>query len=228
MKSAQNLDFNTVYFHSLGAFMADNRISDSLLKLESILKNGAILSRQEQINLNNNNPALSKYIQRYLDPLWAYNWNGLNHISICQKTSLNNPENESDAYKEYVNGNAGIGIILSPTVLTLADKDRPKLMDGEIQIKDKIPLDYMIGIFCGGKSTKEIQYEKNIAIELGYTKQQFQEFLPHILTPNQVEVCTSINNLLDKFGYNVPIYSTRDGYEININSIQELDLEREF
>ena len=222
MKTQNNINLNSVFFHSLGAFASNNRLQNSLIKLESILKNGSILSRQEQINKNSDNQALSEILERYLNPKWAFNWNGMNHISICQRTSSKNPEIESDAFKEFVIGNTGIGIILSQDIMQFADNNRPKLMDGEFQIKDKVSLEYMLGIFYGGKSNNELLKDIEVAKNLGISQQEIKEFLPHTLTPYQLEIYKSIQELLNKYGYNVPIYSSRDGFEIlNIENLLE-------
>lgn len=222
MKTQNYINLNSVFFHSLGAFDTDNRLQDSLIKLESILKNGAILSRQEQINQNSDNPILAEILETYLNPNCAFNWNGMNHISICQRTSSKSLQNESEAFKEYVNGNVGIGIILSQNIMQLVDNNRLKLMDGEFQIKDIIPLKYMMGIFYGGKSNNELLNDIEVAKKLGISQQEIKEFLPHTLTPYQVEIYKSIRMLLAKYGYDIPIYSSRDGFEIlNVEKLLE-------
>lgn len=150
----------------------------------------------------------------------------MNHISISKKQSDISDDKESDAFKEYVIGNAGIGIILSLDVINLKDSSRTKLMDGEIQIKDLIPLKYMLGIFFGGKSNNELLKDIKRAETPGISKSEIKELLPHTLTPNQNEIYNKIQELLCKYGYNAPIYSSRDGFQSsdieNILEVPEL------
>ena len=71
MNKHNYIDLNSAYFHSLGSFGSDDRLQHSMIKLESILKNGSILSRQEQIINNGDNSQLSKFLDKYSNPNMA-------------------------------------------------------------------------------------------------------------------------------------------------------------
>lgn len=212
---SQNLNLNNVIFHSLAPFGEYERNFNSIQKLEAILKSGYILSRQFQIIENNGNESMKANLEKYLDEKYSYNWNGMAHISVCKKNSNYNENSNSQAYEEYVKGNAGIGIILSPNVIELVDRERTTLMDGEFQIKDKIPLEYMIGIFCGGKSITELENEVEEAENSGISRKDIKQTLPYSIINNQIENYQEIKNILCSYGYeNTPIFSSRDGNEI--------------
>lgn len=211
----KQINLDEVFFHSLEPFGEFERSKKSFKKLEAVLKNGNILSRQLQLEQNKNNESMQDVLSNYLDEKHNYNWNGMHHISICKKSSDENANTNSNAFDEYVAGNAGIGIILSKEVANLIDNERTEVMDGEFQIPDKIPLEYMVGIFCGGKSCNEITNDILQAKNSGISNNEIKQVLPHILVENQIENCQKINILLNNYGYtNTPIYSTRDGYEI--------------
>lgn len=224
-----NLDLETVLFHSLGEFGQENRDKNCLKKLESILKSGLILSRQSQLEKNTNDSQLSEFLQKYLDIKYSYNWNGMNHISICQKNSQKFDDRDSEAFSEYVTGNGGIGIVLSKDVLNIIDNERTQLMDGEFQVENEIPLSYMVGIFCGGKSFHELNCEiESARQQYDMSAQEIKDLLPHSLTSGQIEIYNSIQSLLDNYGYNVPIYSSRDGFPVvGIDTVlTEIDMQQ--
>ena len=211
----KQINLDEVFFHSLEPFGEFERSKKSFKKLETILKNGNIFSRQLQLEQNKNNESMQDVLTKYLDEKYSYNWNGMHHISICKKCSDENTAANSKAFEEYVSGNAGIGLILSKEVGNLIDSERTQIMDGEFQIPDKIPLEYMVGIFCGGKSCNEITNDILQAKNSGISNDEIKQALPHTLVENQIENCQKINILLNNYGYNnTPIYSTRDGYEI--------------
>ena len=209
----RSLDLNSVLFHGLEPVEAEQRTEKSLVKLESILQTGAILSRSEQ--LKRFNIETHKFLEKYTkETLWK-NLSGNDFVSICKKQSRVKPECETDGFFFYVAGDGGISLALSQDVLKLVDSSRRVLMDGELQVKDSIPLDHMVAIVCGGKSFKELSEEIKSRKEIGLTHQLIKELLPYALVEKQVQIKDSIGELLYKYGYgNLPIISSRDGFEI--------------
>ena len=214
MKNNRSLDLNSLFFHSLGDFREVFKDRNQLKKLDSILRCGKILSRENQLRECGNNAELTSLLDKYNQAEFSYNWNEMSHISICQKCSLRNSKEDSEAFKDYVKGNVQIGIILSRDVAYLIDKARGKTMDGEFQIPNEIPLTFMKGIFCGGKSYQELLQEIKFAQDYGISSAEIKNAIPHVLIANQQEVYQAIYGLLFKYGYDVPIISSRDGNEI--------------
>ena len=68
--------------------------------------------------------------------------------------------------------------------------------------------------FCGGKSYQELMQEIKFAQDYGISSAEIKNAIPHVLIANQQEVYQAIYGLLFKYGYDVPIISSRDGNEI--------------
>ena len=210
----RRLDLNSVLFHGLEPVEAEQRTEKSLVKLESILQTGAILSRSGQLSQLdlNTHEFMKKYFNNKFDP----NWNGRDYISLCKKRSETMVNFDSNSFRTYVSGNDGISIALSRNVWDLIDLNRFMLLDGEFQVKDSIPLDeYMVGIVCGGKSFKELNDYIQARENGDLTVEKFNEHFSQELVEKQDQLTGSVRNLLCKYGYdNVPIISSRDGFEI--------------
>ncbi len=209
----RNLDLNNILFHGLEPYHTMKREQRALEKLESVFQCGAILSRSGQ--LSQLDLDTHEFMKRYFDNKFMLNWNGSEYISICTKTSKVKV-GDSGAYNTYVAGNNAISIALSEKIMDVVDNSRLNLMDGELQVKNSIPLDeYMVGVICGGKSFKELNGEVEWGRKICATEQELKDYLPHTLEWNQDNIVDSVGNLLCKYGYdNIPIISSRDGFEI--------------
>ena len=221
----KKLDINSVYFHGLESWGFQDRLENSLKRLEAILKSKAILCRQKQLELFGESQEHASMFERY--ETQKYNLNGMTHVSICQSGHFDDPRFASAAFNEYIRGNVGIGIILSKAVESLIDRSRTEFMDGEFQVEGAIPLEYMIGIFCGCKSTTEILEDFESAKKLGMSYEEFEKILPYILTPFHEEILQKLNVIMKKYSCNVPIYSTRDWNQIEIRKTPEEYFEQE-
>jgi len=221
----KKLDINSVYFHGLESWGFQDRLENSLKRLEAILKSKAILCRQKQLELFGESKEHASMFERY--ETQKYNLNGMTHVSICQSEHFDDPRFASAAFNEYIRGNVGIGIILSKDVESLIDRNRTEFMDGEFQVEGAIPLEYMIGIFCGCKSTAEISEDFESAKKLGMSYEEFKKILPHILTPFHEEILQKLNAIMKRYNCNVPIYSTRDWNQIEIRKTPEEYFEQE-
>lgn len=211
--SKRSLDINSVLFHGLEPVEAEQRTEKALEKLESVLQTGAILSRGEQ--LKRFNIETHKFLEKYTKEDFWGNRNGNDYISICKKQSRVKSECESGGFFFYVAGDGGISIALSQDVLTLVDSNRRLLMDGELQVKDSIPLEYMVGIVFGGRSLKEVNDYVSAGEKGDITQEDIKEHFPQDLVEKQDAIVGSIRDLLFKYGYDdIPIYSSRDGFEI--------------
>ena len=205
------VDLNSVFFHGLEPLQARNRVKNALEKLECIFQSGAILSRNGQLSFFD--MQTHEFMKNYNKA--DVNWNGTDYISICKKRSGLYCDANSLAFNNYITGNNAIGIALSNSVLNLADSNRYLLMDGELQVKDSIPLEYMVGIVFGGRSLKEINDYVSAGESGDITQEDFKDHFSQDLVEKQDEIVGSIRDLLFKYGYeNIPIYSSRDGFEI--------------
>lgn len=206
MEKFKRLDINSFYFHGLQAWGYQNKVETSLLKLEAIFESGAILCRQK---------VDKGYWRETSGHYGALNLNGMTHVSICQSSQFEDPRFASGAFSEYVRGNMAIGIILSKDVEKIIDRSRTEVMDGEFQVEGEIPLDYMVGIYCGCKSTNEILEDIESSNNYEMSREEFEKILPYIHPPHHEQILQALHSLLKKYGYNkVPIYSNRDWTEI--------------
>ncbi len=217
----RSLDLNSVLFHGLEPVEAEQRTEKALEKLESVLQIGAILSRNEQ--LKRFDMETHKFLDKYTKENFWRNWNGKDHVSICKKQGKDKSECESGGFFFYVAGDGGISIALSQDVFKLVDSNRRLLMDGELQVKDSIPLEYMVGILFGGRSFKEVNDYVKAGEKGDITQEDIKEHFPQDLVEKQDGIVRSIRGLLCKYGYdNIPIYSSRDGFEIgNVKDVME-------
>ena len=188
------MDLEKYYFHFLnGDELYENMETICLYRLESILKTGFILSRNNQI----------KTYGFYQEGVQQVNWNGFDNISICIKKSHNL---YNIAFKEYddddINGfdmfssENSICIILSPNIMTNKEIkiNTPKYyLPGEFQIKDKISSNFFIGI--------GIYYE-------GLDKDQI--------------LVKKIKNILNKYNYVLPIINIKNGFIIEEEKTKRL------
>ena len=172
------VDLNSVFFHGLEPLQARNRVKNALEKLECIFQSGAILSRNGQLSFFD--MQTHEFMKNYNKA--DVNWNGTDYISICKKRSGLYCDANSLAFNNYITGNNAIGIALSNSVLNLADSNRYLLMDGELQVKDSIPLEYMVAIVCGGKSYRELNKEVELGRKIGLSDQEIKTMLPLVST----------------------------------------------
>ncbi len=127
----EKIDFEKVYYHTLKTNPYDDMSEDEIYKLESILESKFILAR--------------KYLKDKNIILCSFNFNGSDYISLSRKKSKYK-SGLSTAYNTYVLN--GISIILSEDIKKSLKfrKYAPIVMDGEVQVKDKIPTSYICGL----------------------------------------------------------------------------------
>jgi len=149
---SDRIDLRQVLFHGLAySFYGSPSLYDHTFKrFDKILGSSAILSRKKQaesfgqtfdnINIDDGGTA---------EP-FAPNWNGEDFISICMKleNGLDGPHGDNP-FEYYVQN--GVSIILSKDILKRLTirAGRHETMTGEIQIFDKIPSEYFIGVGVG-------------------------------------------------------------------------------
>lgn len=129
------IDLNRHYYHFIGGYQEVD-LEKNIEKLNSILKNGYILSREKQELLLN----------KSFDNKGA-NLNGNKYVSICKITKTNNyEENMENAFETFC-CNGAIAIILKTDLLYHVKARRHYWhMQGEIQIEDMINFNEFAGI----------------------------------------------------------------------------------
>lgn len=208
------IDLDSVLFHSLDYAGEKDRSETSLIKLKSILESGFIYSRAKQLEKLGDKTELSRFFDEYNNPINDWNWNGKDHISLCEKRFKKRTHFDSLAYKQYVQGCDGIGFIFPKSLIDEADLTRWKCLESEYQFKDQVSLNKAMGVFCGLASEKRVIEELCKARDNGLDKDQFINEIPNIFYSRQIENYRQIKDLLHFFGYDLPIYSTIDGYEV--------------
>lgn len=188
--------------------------------LEQILASNYILSRKLQNERNN------ETIKK------AIGYNGANYISLCDYDLRNNPPYNNDtlyktynSYKLFIEHLIAIiinkekievikPVIVNPILTRLSTIDEMKKnpqyknscfadLPDEVQVKDKVSLDYMKGI------TIPSAYFKSIFLS---SERDFNETLKRA-----IELIKSIDELLIKYGRKNKIYSLDDFQEIKNN-----------
>ena len=170
------MDLNNYYLHAINSNSNDNFDEKTILKrLTEVLKSKKILSRRKMIDMPPNKGG----------------WNGLDYISICDYSKKNNPPFENlDHYKGYTayelfvkNSIAFIlkkdsinGIVpnlMPPAVFDHAllaemcvlgnhPTERYSDLPDEIQVRDEISLDHMVGMAVPIEKMMEIMNTKDI------------------------------------------------------------------
>ena len=151
---SMEINFDKILFHGTSCgYTLPTLQKGGLLRLESILKSGAILSLTEQqrklgrefdaYGMDDDDGELSRMFGGV-----SNTYNGRDYISTCQKTNCDCGNWHEHGYDCFVK--KGVSIMLSNRVLT--DLEQPKgnrLMHDEIQFKGAIPAEYFTGIAVG-------------------------------------------------------------------------------
>ena len=190
-----NINFNEALFHGIDKVKHPND-ANKLEILEDILKTGAILSRDQQ-KWSLGEDITSKRIKKYKH---CTNWNGDQYVSVCKKRSSKAFNKNSDSYERFVNDS--IGIILSRKVLRLEQPILGCLQDGEYQIVNKIPKDFFLGISV---NCSNLENYIDFMEKIGYSPKQI--YL-EIAKEYQNSKLRHIENILKKYNYNLPIFTT--------------------
>lgn len=193
----EQIDLDKVLFHGLGHNELEDRAEDSLRRLENILKIKAILSRNKQKEIL---PVYNIDVPLYYLPLQ----NGYDNICVCKRKSDIKKRKTSDAYNQFVDG--GISLIIDAKILKELNIRDESFQDGEFQVKDKIPINYIIGIAINLSSSYErIKFEKKM-LKKGKDLKDTITQLDYIYK-NYKE----IQKILSRHNINLPIYSIEDG-----------------
>lgn len=197
-KFDEKIDFDSVLFHGLTQYEGVERPKLSLQRLVNIIRANGILSRKkvkETYGMNN----YKKWEKEYC----RLNWNGEDYISVCRKDGKSKVCN-SVAYRIFVEN--GVALILDNTILNKLEVNMTgQLEDGEIQVKDKIDLKYVLGI------TVPVLNPKNVAIHKKevrhYTREETEEWCKSYYEG----VIEQIYKILDHYNLDIPIYSINNG-----------------
>lgn len=188
------INLNDYYFHFTSGSTCDkNQVDVSLKHLASILKSGYILSRNKQI----------EQFGHFNEGFKNVNWNGFDYVSICQiQNNLNDEyvDEDEEAFQTF-NNTHSICLILNKELLYEALKRRFYWhMQGELQIKDKIPSKFFegIGIKLDDYFIPCAKKDKNLLKKL---------------LENDKKIITSIKQILDENNVNLPIISLNNGEE---------------
>ncbi len=199
------IDLNNAFFHGLRGHDIIDVDRKSLERLQWILKNGAILSRERQIQINGK--SLDSFsMWREEDATFKgkekTNYNGNSFISICVKDDMTPGYN--NGYELYAK--TGISIILSQDLLKFIEYRTNIGMSKEYQIVDFIPSIYFIGIGIPYYYSVEetIKYYDN-----SISKENIEDRLRQ-----DYQIASKIRELLAIYGYNLPIISVITGEEI--------------
>lgn len=195
------LDLNNYLFHAVGSYTGRENI---FKRIKSILKSGAILCEDFQ------SLVCDKDIVHINEFSISPKLNGKNRISICQKDSFMEEEENSRSYEMYVK--SGVSFILDKDLLDdlevfneFVRSDRWRWLDGELRVEGKIPSEYFVGIAfpCEDHVTrlekmKKCGYHKDLALK--YFKEDFFQ-----VALKEIEQYIKENNL------NLPLYSIVTG-----------------
>ena len=220
----ENLNIDAVFYHGIDRRKYNNDFDAQLKVFEDILKAGAIMCRQSQIkNLGQN------VVDERLGHLQGFsNWNGSTYVSICQRrppsskqqfeVESKNPD-YSVAYLKFVKGN--ISFVISPMVIAFQGKTHSNfLQDGEFQVYDKIPKRFFQGI-C----VDDLDNFENIVLffkSINYPSEFIYECIKKDYEGSRLK---KIEDLLEKYGYDLPIYSTSGiPYKPGKQLLQELKI----
>lgn len=201
-------------YHGLSYEILDNStIKISLHKLVNIIRAGGILSRQkikEQYG--------DKYFDKLSKNLLELNWNGEAYVSICKfLTDDKDATYVSEAYRLFCRD--GITLIIDKSILNSAEIDKyGSFQDGEIRVKDEIPLTYVKGILINILSpSTTIKHQKNKGVPTPEIQKHIEEVYNNGL--NQVF------QILSHYNLDLPLYSSHNGRLIKTydETLQELN-----
>lgn len=200
------INLDKVLFHGLAH--RDDSIEDpkydALKHLDSVLKTKSILSRKKQKEILE----LSKYAYQFLLK------NGNDYVCVCKRKGKNKLIKCSEAFYEFVE--SGISLILDTKLLEELEVREQSFQDGEIQIRDEIPLKYLVGIAINCSSDEScIKFYKK-SIKKGLDRKYIEEDLKHTHSILEEVQQTLKRNKCE----NIKIYSILDGKIItNIDNI---------
>ena len=200
----KKINLDKVLYHGLGHASLEDREEISLKRLESVLKSGAILSRDEQRKIFDLPPYVYQYQLK----------NGNEYVCVCKRKGKAKNIKWSEAFYEFVEG--GVSLILDEKLLDELEIRKENFQDGEIQIKNKIPLDYIIGIAVDRSSDESTVKHGLKSAKRGISREERREYLKHTYN-----LAKEVRNCLDKNGFeHLKIYSLDDGKEItNVENV---------
>lgn len=194
----EEINFNNVLFHGLSHYETGNfKIKIGLQRLANILRSGGILSRKQIYNKFG-----EKYYERWQKEFCRVNWNGLDNVSVCLKTTKNNID--SEAFKLFVRNSVSI-ILDNKVLLDLNVDDTTKLEDGEFQIKNKIDIKYIIGVAVPVFNPKQVAIHKKN--EKGWSRKETESWISEYYS----YCIDDVFKILNHYNIDVPVYSINDG-----------------
>jgi len=191
------INLDKVLFHGVTHRDDDELVSRndlSLKRLDSIFKCGAILSRKEQRKV------IALLETEYQFPLK----NGEDYVCICTRKGKNKLIKCSDAFYQFIE--SGISLILDKKLLEDLEIREESFQDGEIQVKNKIPLKYLVGVAVNC-SSDDSWVKHGLKVSKRADKQYIEQDLKYSRSiVEQVRIVLDKNNL-----QNINIYSLDDG-----------------
>ena len=196
-----SVDLNKYLFHAVGSYTGRENI---VKRVESILTTGAILSEDFQ------SLVCDKDIVHLNEFSTSPKLNGKNRISICQKDSYMEDEENSRSYEMYVK--SGVSFILDKDLLDdleayneFVRSDRWRWLDGEIRVEGQIPSKYFVGIAfpCEDYKTRLKKMKK-----CGYHKKWVEDYFNENFWQVSIK---EIKQFIKEKSLNIPIYSIVTG-----------------
>ena len=195
------IDLNDYFFHGIGTYLEPYQ---KINRLRAILDSKAILSESNQPDTFYLANALSQ----------SPKCNGEDHISICQKESFLDKDQDSESFKLFVSH--GISIILPKSIdssLNVKNHFDPKdiweWLDGEYRVPDEIPSEHFVGIGFPNRSLEEIAQSFH-----HLRRYSLDESIKHILNSDWFKDLSSINSCLEYNDIDLPIYSIVSGKQM--------------
>lgn len=178
------MDLNGCFYHFIGGYLnIEENIPNTLNKLSSILKNGYILSRENQ-----------KSILKASFHNKGSNWNKDEYISICTldyKSNIDLDDNHNDeiAYETFCKEGSVCIILNNELLYNVRRRKNYFHMIGEIQVKDKISYEHFVGI---GVQLHDYLSSKSE-------------------TKNDLKLLKAIKKVLSDTGSNLPVIALNNG-----------------
>ncbi len=195
------LNLNNYLFHAVGSYTGRENM---VKRVMSILKSGAILCEDFQ------SLVCDKDIVHINEFSTSPKLNGKHRISICQKDSFMEDEENSRSYEMYVK--SVMSFILSKDLLDDLDvfnefvrSDRWRWLDGELRVDGKIPSEYFVGI-AFPLEDHETRLEK--MKKCGYHKKWVEEYFA---TNFWQLALKEISKYVEENKLNIPMYSIVTG-----------------
>ena len=193
------IDLYNAYFHGIRPPCDEKGFTknNELMILESILKHGAIYSRRQMEELGiktkmNNN----------------LNRNGADNVSICERNGFEYAI--SDAYLNWVQNQITIILANDMPECEFVDERNLNALDGEHQVKNKVPSKYFIGVGipCGTSTYNQI------AKEISWLSDSREEFIKRMEEYFETYGIEEVRRLIIKYGYDLKLYDLSHGEEI--------------